>query len=331
VHPPDFPREIAENPQSACNQFVLGSFILSPGDAIPMFVSLAHFDLGGNIMGDLRQQQKPEGISTNPVAAETQSNPRESEQKPVTTPNNAEESEQLSIPKSTGPRTARGKNRSRNNALKHGLFCKTALLEGESPAEYRRLLKGFHDCFQPQGTAEILCVERLVHAHWRLRRLDRSEVAEISTQVELVRKALTTPGSAYKSHLWKKLYGEEQPVAKEISIRVVEDSSPEGGDRVRRNGHTPENANLGGSTGERIDRQNERQAKQKEPLNPADQRLIEYRASAAMIPDLETPDRIARYEAHLSREIDRLLNRLERLQRMRRGQPLPPQLDVGIA
>ena len=33
-----------------------------------------------------------------------------------------------------------------------------------------------------------------------------------------------------------------------------------------------------------------------------------------------------RYETHLNREIDRILNRLERLQRMRRGQPLPPQI-----
>jgi hypothetical protein len=41
--------------------------------------------------------------------------------------------------------------------------------------------------------------------------------------------------------------------------------------------------------------------------------------------------RLIRYEAHLSREIDRTLNRLERLQRMRKGQPLPPQLEVKIS
>jgi hypothetical protein len=34
---------------------------------------------------------------------------------------------------------------------------------------------------------------------------------------------------------------------------------------------------------------------------------------------------------HLSREIDRTLNRLERLQRIRRGQPLPPQVDVKVS
>ncbi len=35
--------------------------------------------------------------------------------------------------------------------------------------------------------------------------------------------------------------------------------------------------------------------------------------------------------AEESRETDRLLNRLERLQRMRKGQPLLPQVDVKIS
>jgi hypothetical protein len=42
-------------------------------------------------------------------------------------------------------------------------------------------------------------------------------------------------------------------------------------------------------------------------------------------------DRLMRYETHVSREIDRILNRLERWQRIGKGQPLPPQLDVKIS
>jgi hypothetical protein len=274
-------------------------------------------------VGDVRQQQQG-GFPASPAAADAQLKSLESEQKPVTTPNNAEQSEELSIPKRTGPRTAGGKDRSRNNALKHGLFSKAALLEGESHAEYRSLLKGFRDCFQPQGTAEVLCVERLALLHWRLRRLDRSEIGEISEQMELVRRAMTTPGFLYRSLLWKKLFGEEQPIAKDFVFRVVTRPSPEGGDRAGRNGATGEDSKVGGSTGERIDRQTERQPKRTEPLGPADERLADYRTSSAMIPGLEAPDRIMRYETHLSREIDRILNRLERLQRMRKGQPVPP-------
>jgi len=37
-----------------------------------------------------------------------------------------------------------------------------------------------------------------------------------------------------------------------------------------------------------------------------------------------------RYEAHLSREFDHVLNQLERLQRMRRRQPAPPMLNLEI-
>jgi hypothetical protein len=42
-------------------------------------------------------------------------------------------------------------------------------------------------------------------------------------------------------------------------------------------------------------------------------------------------DRFLRIDAHTSREIDRTMQQLERLQRMRRGQPLPPQVDVKIS
>jgi hypothetical protein len=56
-----------------------------------------------------------------------------------------------------------------------------------------------------------------------------------------------------------------------------------------------------------------------------------YHKAAAVIPSLDASDRLLRYEAHLSRERDRILNRLERMQRIRKGQPLPPQLDVEIS
>jgi hypothetical protein len=40
---------------------------------------------------------------------------------------------------------------------------------------------------------------------------------------------------------------------------------------------------------------------------------------------------LLRYEVDLSREIDRTLNQLERAQRQRKGQPLPPKLDnIGM-
>jgi hypothetical protein len=42
------------------------------------------------------------------------------------------------------------------------------------------------------------------------------------------------------------------------------------------------------------------------------------------------PELVIRYQTHVSREIDRILIRLERLQRMRQGRLLPAPIDVSI-
>jgi hypothetical protein len=46
------------------------------------------------------------------------------------------------------------------------------------------------------------------------------------------------------------------------------------------------------------------------------------------VPDSSLPERLLRYEASLERNIDRTLSQLERLQRMRLGQPVLPKLEV---
>jgi len=42
-------------------------------------------------------------------------------------------------------------------------------------------------------------------------------------------------------------------------------------------------------------------------------------------------DLLLRYETNLERAFDRTLNQLERLQRMRKGQPVPPTLNVNVS
>ena len=46
------------------------------------------------------------------------------------------------------------------------------------------------------------------------------------------------------------------------------------------------------------------------------------------IPDSDELDRLLRCEASLERALDRTLSQLERLQRMRLGQSVPPKLEV---
>jgi len=57
----------------------------------------------------------------------------------------------------------------------------------------------------------------------------------------------------------------------------------------------------------------------------------EHDLAGTRIASEEVSERLVRYESHLSRESERILNRLERLQRIRKGQPLPPQVDVKIS
>ena len=51
----------------------------------------------------------------------------------------------------------------------------------------------------------------------------------------------------------------------------------------------------------------------------------------ASIPDAPGLDRLLRYEASLERVFDRTLSQLERLQRMRLGQPVPPPFKLEVS
>ena len=78
--------------------------------------------------------------------------------------------------KSRGPRTAEGKARSAQNALKHGLSArKHVLLPDDSRAEFKALEGALLEELRPEGALQTLLVHRLVAAAWRLARADRLE------------------------------------------------------------------------------------------------------------------------------------------------------------
>jgi hypothetical protein len=81
--------------------------------------------------------------------------------------------------KSSGPRTASGKRRSRYNALKSGLFAKGLLLKGESRAEFDLLFTGCLEHFRPEGAFETEFIRDVAWNRWRKRRLCRAETALI--------------------------------------------------------------------------------------------------------------------------------------------------------
>lgn len=149
----------------------------------------------------------------------------------------SEGNEGMPVRRAAGPRTPEGKQKSKYNATRHGIFCKVPVLEGESQAEFDALWTGLRNDRQPVGELEELLVEMLVTDFWRLRRLI---VFDAKANIE---KGID-------------LFGLDQ----------------------------------------RPDR-----------------------------------DLLLRYESTLNRGIDRALAQLERFQRMRLGQPVPPRIDVNLS
>lgn len=162
----------------------------------------------------------------------------------------------------TGPRTATGKDRSRHNALKHGIFSKMVLLKGEPQSDFDALLNGLRTDLRPEGMLESILVEKLASLIWRQRRLLMAEGAEIRKGTEFF-------------HV----------------IDLVDDFEAK-----------PE------------------RAAEKKKLS----------AIARNVPDGPQLDRLLRYEASLERTFDRALSQLERLQRMRLGQSVPPSINLNV-
>ena len=72
--------------------------------------------------------------------------------------------------KSTGPRTAAGKQRSSLNALRHGLTGQTVVLPSEDHSAYQHHSQAFLNEYRPKGATETQLVQSLIDTAWQLNR-----------------------------------------------------------------------------------------------------------------------------------------------------------------
>src|SRR5262245_42517817 len=86
--------------------------------------------------------------------------------------------------KSCGPCTHDGKERSKFNALKHGLDAKTPVLPGEDPEAYRRRIAAWTADFRPRNQAEFFLVEQAARVSWQIERADRAEAARLTEAIQ---------------------------------------------------------------------------------------------------------------------------------------------------
>ncbi|MHB1560575.1 MAG: hypothetical protein ACYC61_24245, partial [Isosphaeraceae bacterium] len=81
--------------------------------------------------------------------------------------------------KSTGPRTQAGKDRSRFNALQHGLRASLPVLPGEDASILKNRLESWTITLEPRDDVERYLVERAVNVSIQLDRADRAWAARL--------------------------------------------------------------------------------------------------------------------------------------------------------
>jgi len=198
---------------------------------------------------------------------------------------------------STGPKTAGGKAAVALNALKHGLLAREVVLPTDGAGEraaFDEFADDVRDAFQPVGQLEDILVDKIVAGLWRLRRVTRVEAGLF----------------AYR--LYEGAVGRSSEEALQVSRNETWRE-----DLVRR--HLPaldrgavENPALLGEALTAV-RQVERRRDGPTPS-----------LGRAFVADEGTFTTLTRYEAAIERGVYRALHELERLQRTRKGETVPP-------
>ncbi|MCP4704498.1 MAG: hypothetical protein GY865_07795 [candidate division Zixibacteria bacterium] len=96
--------------------------------------------------------------------------------------------------KSNGPKTANGKNIVKNNAVKHGFYSDSILINSphlkENKEEYDYLLDCLIAELEPQTQYQFILVQKIVNCLWRSRRIINAETSQINRQLRKVDSSL---------------------------------------------------------------------------------------------------------------------------------------------
>lgn len=262
--------------------------------------------------------------------------------------------------KSTGPRTSRGKAYSRRNAVTHGLYVRpTTDFEalGEDAHEYWDLLNGLWRQYAPVGRAEEIEVERVALCCWRLKRAWRYENAvNLTARRDFVRAEL-----AEQEPYCKERDKEEEAVILQLqnAKKELEDGGVEISQELKQRicammpGLEALWSALDKGAQERL--QEPDVSKRARELSPEMRswvlsmfavtngiaflealgsrrwtNVMEAAVGRHAIPNGDALDKILRYEAAIDRQLGRSVDRLERLQRRRKGETLLPPVSVRL-
>ena len=94
------------------------------------------------------------------------------------------ESNRRNAQRSTGPKTQSGKQRSSQNAVRHGLTAETVIGPLEDPADYRAFEQAVTTAYDAETAVERELVLRLASLLWRLRRATSVETGLFQIQAK---------------------------------------------------------------------------------------------------------------------------------------------------
>jgi hypothetical protein len=204
--------------------------------------------------------------------------------------------------KSTGPKTPEGKARANNNAMSHGILSREVVLPEEDEATFEELRERLWAELQPVGELESLLVDKIVAAHWRLRRLGRVEAGIFAWErYKLLADRAYSEARRYVQHRFKD-HIEQMRNTPIITDEQKYDTALSKAEEMKAEQDT-ETAALGGTF-----------------IRDAD------KANAF--------SKLSRYETTIERSLHRALHELQRLQAARRAEgsvPPPAALDVDIS
>jgi hypothetical protein len=90
----------------------------------------------------------------------------------------------LNALKSTGPKTSEGKERSRYNAIRHGLTTETVIVGFEDPGDYEAFEASVIADYDARSAVERELVLRLASVLWRLRRATGIETSLFESAIK---------------------------------------------------------------------------------------------------------------------------------------------------
>src|ERR1700730_2062520 len=111
------------------------------------------------------------------------------------------EANRCNATKSTGPKTAAGKMRSRRNAIRHGLSAETVVEILEDIEDYRGFEAAIIADYDARTAVERELVLRLASLLWRLRRATAIETDSLRIQAEILHDRRHARSQGRSQHL----------------------------------------------------------------------------------------------------------------------------------